>query len=145
MNFDNSVKNNEFFSLNQCEVTVEIHIKLRNDLSNIESENAIIDNLSIHTTLIISVMNVMVRNQIRASDVDWRITSFKFFRNETLWIRKLTWTLRCLKLVHTYEQKYIRRQKTVQMKASRRIYTHLWHVCPPMQKALEDLLETDHN
>ena len=66
MNFDNSVKNNEFFSLNQCEVTVEIHIKLRNDLSNIESENAIIDNLSIHTTLIISVMNVMVRNQIRA-------------------------------------------------------------------------------
>ena len=46
-------------------------------------------------------MNVMVRNQIRASDVDRRIISLQIVRNWTLQIRKLTGTRKILKLVRT--------------------------------------------
>ena len=48
----------------------------KNDLRNIERINEIINHPSIHATLIISILNFIVGNKIRASDVDWRMTSF---------------------------------------------------------------------
>ena len=45
---------------NQGAVTVEVHTQLINYLSNIESKTDIKKYPSIHTTLIISVMNVTV-------------------------------------------------------------------------------------
>ena len=65
--------------LDQGAVTVEIHTQLINYLSNIESKRAIINHPSIHESLIISVMNVMVGNQIHASDVDRSIISSQTF------------------------------------------------------------------
>ena len=46
------------------------HTQLKNDLSNREMIRAIINYPSILATLIIIVLNVMVGNQTRASDVD---------------------------------------------------------------------------
>ena len=66
--------------LNQGAVTVEVHTQLRNALINIKRKKAIINHYSIHTTLIISAMNITAGNQIRASDVDRRIISSKHFR-----------------------------------------------------------------
>ena len=63
----------EKFLLIQGAVTVEIHMKLKNSLSNSEVKKAIRNHPLIHGTLIISVINVMVGNKIRASDVDRRI------------------------------------------------------------------------
>ena len=59
--------------LNQGAVTVEVHTQLRNALNNGKSKNAIINHYLIYTTLIISVMNVTVGDQIHDSDVDRRI------------------------------------------------------------------------
>ena len=85
--------------LNQGAVTVELHNQLKNYLSNRDSIRAIINNPSIHTTLRISVLNVMVGNQIRASDVGRRIISLQIVQNWTLWIRKSTGKQKILKLV----------------------------------------------
>ena len=78
LNLDNSVRNNERTSfLNQGAVTVEVHSEMKNYSSNREIIRSIRNHPSINATLIISVLNVMVGNQIRASDVDKRIISLK--------------------------------------------------------------------
>ena len=69
----------------------------------------------IHRTLIISVINKMVGNHIRASDVDRRITSLKNNWNRRIRIRKVTETRKRLKLVHIDQRKQIRFQKTVHL------------------------------
>ena len=53
-------------------------------------------------------MKVMVGNQIHASDVYQSIISLQIFRNWTHWIRKFTGTQKSLKLMGTYQRKYIR-------------------------------------
>ena len=58
---------------NQGAVTVEVHTQRRNDLKNSKRKKDIRNHPLNHGTLIISVMNVTVRNQILASDVDQRI------------------------------------------------------------------------
>ena len=86
-------------SLNKGALTVEVHTQLINYLNNSKSKNAIIKHPLIHATLIISVMNATVVNQICASDVDRRIISLIIFRNWTLRIKKFTGTRKILKLV----------------------------------------------
>ena len=76
--------------LNEGTGNVEFHIQIRNDLSNTGRKRAPINHPSIHKTLIISVMDITVGNQIRASDVDQRIISLQIFRYQTLQIRKFT-------------------------------------------------------
>ena len=61
--------------INQGAVTMEVHTQANNDLKNIKRKKAIRNHHLIHGTLIISVMNVTVGNQIHASDVDQRIIS----------------------------------------------------------------------
>ena len=61
--------------LSQGAVTVEVKTKLWNALINIEGKRYLTSHPSIHATLIISVNNVKVGNQIHASDVDQRIIS----------------------------------------------------------------------
>ena len=73
--------------INQGAVTVEVCNQPRKYLSNREIKRAIRNFSSIHTTIIISLMNVTIENQIRASDVDRRIISLKIVQNWTLWIR----------------------------------------------------------
>ena len=53
----------------------------------------------------------MVRNQIRASDVDWKIILSQIFQNQTLWIRNFTGTRKSLKLVRIDQRKRIKCQK----------------------------------
>ena len=65
--------------LNQGAVTTEVYTQLRNALSNTERKNAIINQASIHATIIISVMNVTSGNRIHDSDVDWRTISLQIF------------------------------------------------------------------
>ena len=77
--------------LNQYSVNVEVHIQLINYLSNSKREKSIRNNPLIHATIIIIVMNVIVGNQIRASDGDWRIISSQILQNRTLWIKKVHW------------------------------------------------------
>ena len=69
----------ENFFLNQGSVTEEVHIQPKNALNINEGERDIRNHPLIHRTLIIIVMNVTVGNQIRASDVDWRIISLQIF------------------------------------------------------------------
>ena len=64
-------------NLNQGAVTVEFHNQLKNAFNNREKERSIRNHPSIHATLIISVLNVTVGNQICVSDMDWRIISSK--------------------------------------------------------------------
>ena len=90
---------------NQGGGTLEVHTQLRNPLNKSESEKAIINHPLIHRTLIISVMNAMVRNQLRASDVDWRIILLQVVQNRTLRIIKSTGTWKSLKLVYTDQRK----------------------------------------
>ena len=68
---------------------------------------------SIHATLIISILNIMVIDQILTSDVDWRIISSQIVRNRTLRIKKFTGTRKSLKLVRTDIWKWIRCRTTV--------------------------------
>ena len=49
-------------------------------------------------------MNIKAGNQIRASDVGWRIISFQNVRNRTLQIRKFIETRKSLELVRTYQR-----------------------------------------
>ena len=63
--------------LNKCAVTVDVQNQWKNYLSNREMKRDIKNHPSIHATLIISVLNVMAGNQIRASDVDRRIISLQ--------------------------------------------------------------------
>ena len=71
---DNSVRNNEKEKcLNQGELTVDIHTQLINALRNSERKKAIRNHPLNHETLIISLMNILARDQIHASDVYWRI------------------------------------------------------------------------
>ena len=60
--------------LNKGAFTVDVHTQMRNFLSNSERKKALRNQPLIHATLIISVMNITVRNQICVSDVDRRIT-----------------------------------------------------------------------
>ena len=94
--------------LNEGAVTVDGHKQLKNDLTTRERIRAIRNHPSINATLIISVLNVMVGNQIRASDVDWRIISLQIFQNQTLQIRNFTGTHKSLKLLRTYQLKWIK-------------------------------------
>ena len=71
LNLDNPVRFTERgLFLNQGAVPVEDQTQLKNSLSNREKIRAIINHPSIHATQIIRVLNIMVGNQIRASDVD---------------------------------------------------------------------------
>ena len=70
--------------LNQDAVTVEFHTQLINYLSNREREMSIRNQPSIHATLMISVLNLTVGNQIRASDVDRSRISSQIFKNWTV-------------------------------------------------------------
>ena len=54
---------------------MEDHTQLKNALSNRGRIIEIINHPSINANLIISVMNVIFVNQIRDSDVVWKITS----------------------------------------------------------------------
>ena len=135
----------DIFFLNQGAVTVEAHTQLKNTLSNRERIKEKINHHSICATLTISVNNVMVRNQIRASDVYWRIVSLQMFWNQKLRIWKLTGSWKILKRVRIYWQKYIRRQKTLHIKSIHRKYTCLWNACLPIQKSLEQILGTVRN
>ena len=121
---------------------MEVHTQMRNNLRNSKIIRDIRNHPSIYTTLIISVLNVMVGKQIHASDVDQRIILSKNAQNRTLRIRKFTGIWEGLKLVVTYQQKYIRYGKTVQIKSSHIRYTRLWHVCLTMHKSLEEILVT---
>ena len=102
--------------LNQGSFTVEVHTQLRNALRNSERKNSIRNHPLIHATLIISVMNVTVGNQIHASDVEdhfvenfpKQYTSDKKFHCNTE--KPKTRTYR--------SKKYIRHQKIVQIKSS---------------------------
>ena len=91
--------------LDQGAVTVDIQNQLRNALRKSKGIKCIINNPLIQTTIIISIMDIIVRNQIRASDVDQRIISLQIFRYWTLWIRKFTVTQKIQKLVHTDRRK----------------------------------------
>ena len=71
-----------------------------NDLSNKERIMEIINHSSIHASVIISIPNVTIGNQISASYVDLRVTILKTVRNWTLWKRNFTGTRKILKLVH---------------------------------------------
>ena len=74
MNLVNSVRNNEkAIFLNKGAVAVKVQTQLRNGLSNSERKKATRNHPLIHAILIIGVMNIMVRNQIRASAMDRRI------------------------------------------------------------------------
>ena len=90
-------------------------------------------------------MNVTFRNQICASNVDWRIILLQIVRNRRVPIRNFTGTNNSLKKIHTYQQKQIRHHKTVQMKASCIIHTTIWHICLPMHKFLKQILDTASN
>ena len=68
--YDSVVNKERQCLLNKIAVIVEVHTQLKNSLSKRESKRAIRNDPSIHATIIIIVMNVMVGNQIRASDVD---------------------------------------------------------------------------
>ena len=93
LNLGNSVRNNEReHFLNYGAVTDEDHTQLRSDLINRERKRDIRNHLSIHETLIISLMNATVRNQIRPSDVDRRIMQLQIVRNQKLRIRKFAGT-----------------------------------------------------
>ena len=59
--------------LNKGAVTVEVHTQLRNALSNSKRRKAIINHPLNHRNIIIIIINETLRNQIYASDVDWRI------------------------------------------------------------------------
>ena len=73
---DNSVRNNKRENFpNQGELTADVHTQLINVLRNSERKKAIRNDPLNHETLIISLMNILARNQIRASDVYWRIIS----------------------------------------------------------------------
>ena len=67
LDLENSVRNNEReIFLNQGAVTVVVYNQLRNTLSKSKSKKAIINHPLIHATLMISVLDVTVGNQIRA-------------------------------------------------------------------------------
>ena len=61
--------------LNHGAITVYVHTKLKNVLSNSKSKKAVINLPLIHATLIINLTNVTVGNKIRASFVEQRIIS----------------------------------------------------------------------
>ena len=61
--------------LNQGAVTVEVHTKPKNYLRSRERERSIRKHPLIHATIMIIVMNVTVKNQVRTSDVHRRIIS----------------------------------------------------------------------
>ena len=91
--------------LNKGAFTVEVHTQLGNALINRKSKKDIRNHPLIHVTRIIIVMNITVRNQIRASNVDWWIISLYIFRNRKLWIRNFTVTQKILQLMRIYRQK----------------------------------------
>ena len=70
--------------INQDAVTVEFHTQLINYLSNRERKRSIRNQPSIHATLMISVLNLTVGNQISASDVDRRRISSQIVQNWTV-------------------------------------------------------------
>ena len=80
---------------------------------------AIINNPSIHAIIVMRVLNVTVGNQIRASDVDWRIISLQILD------KKVHCNTEKPQLVRTDKRKYIRHRETVKMKASNKRYTCL--------------------
>ena len=111
--------------LNQGAVTVEYHTQLKGSLSNRETVKEIRNQTSFHATLIISILNIMVRKKILTSDVDWRIISLQIVRNRTLRIRKIFGTQKSIKVVRTDIWKWIRYWTTVQNKVSAKRYTPL--------------------
>ena len=127
--------------LHQGAVTVE-NYTLKKSLRNRKRTRSIRNHLSINTTIIISVLNLTIRNQIHASDVDRGITSSQIVQNWSLRKIKFTETRKILRLMHTDQPKCIRRQTTVHIKMSYRRYTYIWHVFLPMQKVLEEIMET---
>ena len=78
--------------LNQGALTVEVHPQLRYALIKSKMEEDIRNHRLIHATLIISKINVMVGNQMHASDVDRRIILLKIVQNRTLRIMNFTGT-----------------------------------------------------
>ena len=87
--------------LNQGTVTVEVHTKLIMFSKQNDRKKAIRNYPSIHTTLIISLINVTVRNQIPDSDVNRRIILLQIFRNRKLRMINFTGRWKCLKLART--------------------------------------------
>ena len=131
--------------LNQGAHTMEVHTQPRNALINRETKRYILNQPKTLATIIIIIMDVKFVNQIRASDVDRRIISSQIVQKWTLWINKFTRAPKILKLVCTDQQKYIRNNKTVHMKARHRRYKRLWNICLPVHKYLEEILETALN
>ena len=115
--------------LNQSTVTVDICTQMINALSNREKKNAVINQPFIHATIIISVMNKTVRNQVCASDVDWRIILLQIVQNRTLRIKKFTGTRKIFKIVRTDKIKYIRHWKnSTDESKSHNVYASMAHV-----------------
>ena len=67
-------------------------------LNNSERKKTIRNHPFIHTTIIISITNIMVGKKICASDVDWMITSLQNFQNRTHRKIRFTGTQKSLKL-----------------------------------------------
>ena len=109
------------------------------------NKKAIRNHPLIHVNLIISAMNVKIENQILVSDANYRIISLQIFRNQKLQINNLTGTRKSLKVVRIDQIKYIRCRETMQMKWGHRIYMRLWHVFPPIQRVVEENMETDRS
>ena len=77
--------------LNQGELTVDVQTQLINASRNGERKKAIRNHPLNQETLIISLMNILVRNQIRASDVYWRIISSQNYPKPETLDKKVHW------------------------------------------------------
>ena len=106
LNLDHLIRNNKRADfLNRGAVTMGVHTQLRYYLSNRESKFSRRNHSLIQGTVITSVVNVTVGNQILASDVYRRISAMQNFQNWTPQIRKFTTTRKSLKPKH--KDKYI--------------------------------------
>ena len=104
LNLKNSVRSTERdFFFKQGVFIVEYCNQLKNALINNERIRAIKNsvNPSIHTTIIIGVLNVIAEIQRHWSDVDQRITGSNIVQNRTLWKIRLTGTRKSNKCLCT--------------------------------------------
>ena len=113
---------------------MEYHTQLKSSLSNRKTIKAIINQPSTHATLIIGILNIMARNQILTSNVDWRIISLQIVRNRTLQIRKLTGTWKSLK---TSAYRYMEMDKTPDNSTYQSEYQKIYMSMAPMYSNAE--------
>ena len=95
-----------YIVLNQSAFIVEDHIQPLK-IGNIEKATAIKNSvhISIHGTKKTNVVNVRIEIQIRASDMDQRITILQIFQNRNIQKTDFSGTWTSLKLVRTTKNK----------------------------------------